>query len=281
MNNKPLLGISVLLLAMTGLGVYSLINVNLLQQQIAGYEQIVEQLQGELESSADAQVNYETELNGLQRQLNNRDSRLSVLENELTVALQQVDPDVAQLEQQIRERVIMELQQSPQQTLSRMALFKQLTSLDPQEMSQLMTLQGTYGGFLQELSPGDERMEELVDGFSNIISERNQQRMNILEEIRGNPDRIDEIRSQMMATNGPEAQMEALSYLLTPQELEIYQQYRLNQAQSGVSQTATFAIRQDAANGAVLLNESGTVSLQQGQGSTGGIQIITREQRPN
>ena len=76
--------------------------------------------------------------------------------------------------------------------------------------------------------------------------------------------------------------MEALSYLLTAQEMAIYQAFRENQAQSGVTQTATFAIRQGAATGgAVFLNESGSAALQQAPGANGAIQIITRDESPN
>ena len=282
MNNKILLGITAGLLVLLGVGAFFAIQSNRQQQQIADYQELVSGLRLELESSGNAQVSYETELNDLRRQLRESNNVRSALESDLSAAQAQIDPDTQLLERQIRERVILELQQSTTQNLSRTELFKQLSSLDPQEMSQLMTLQGVYGGFLQELNPDDARMEELVDGFSNIISEQNQRRMEVIEEMRNNPGRIDEIRSEMLAINGPDAQMEALSYLLTAQEMAIYQAFRENQAQSGVTQTATFAIRQGAATGgAVFLNESGSAALQQAPGANGAIQIITRDERPN
>lgn len=256
----------------------------LLQEQLGSYEEYVSQLQSELESFGEQQVRYETELNTLRRELASSETRINALEDELGEARSQIDPDVQQLEQQIRERVIVEMQQSSQDSLSRVDLVKELNNLQPEELGEMMTLQSMYGGFLNELDVDDQRMEVLIDGFSNIIAEQNQARMDAIEELRSNPEQRNPaaVRERMLAIDSPQARLDALSYLLTDEEMEIYQEYREQQLQSGTLQTQTFAIRQGSrlADRAEFIDGTSEIIIQDGQGDAPAIHIIETEIPP-
>lgn len=284
MNNKILASILGILLAGGCLAAWQLLaHSNLQQEQLASFEDYVAQLQGERESFAEQQIAYETELSTLRREQTNSQSKIRELESELELAKAQIDPDVIQLEQQIRERLIVEMQQPQTQAPSRTDLLRQLTALDPNELGQLMSIQGLYGGFLNELDVDEQRMDVIVDGLSNIIQEQNQLRMDAIEEMRNSPDRsnVRALRRQMRALSSPEAQLEALSYLLTEEELDIYQQYQQQQQQSGAFSTQTFAVRQEGIPFRIgNLRETNDVIIQDGQGQTQAFQIITAEPAP-
>ncbi len=284
MNNKLIACALGVLLLGGAITTYQLVAQSRLQQeQLASFEDYVAQLQQELETFAEQQVAYETELNILRREQANSQSQVLSLENELTLAEAKIDPDVVQLEQRIRERIVVEMQQANSQPASRTDLLKQLTALEPDELGQLMSIQGLYGGFLRELDVDERRMEVIIDGLSNIIQEQNQLRMDAIEELRNNPeqDNARALREQMLALSSPEAQLEALSFLLTEEELEIYQAFQLEQQQNGVIRTQTLSINQEArpfvGGRAAFIGGSSNVVIQDGQGQTQAIQIFSTE----
>lgn len=286
MGNKILAGTLSIVLVGSGFAVWQLIAQSSVQQeQLSSFESYVDQLQAELESFAEQKVAYETELNAMRREQLNNQSLIDSLENELELAEAQIDPDVIQLEQQIRERVIVEIQQADDQSLSRRNLLKQLTAMNPDDLGQLMAIQGLYGGFLRELDVDEQRLNVIVDGLSNIVEEQNQLRMDAIEQLRNNPDQDNALalREQMIALSSPEAQLEALSYLLTEEELAAYQQFQQQQRQNGVVQAQTFSIRgaRPLAEGrAGFAGGNSDVIVQDGQGQTQAIQIIRTEPAP-
>ena len=189
---------------------------------------------------------YETQINQLKRESQTQLSRISSLETELELAEEMVDPEVVALEQEIRQRVMLEARAETQRTTSRVNLVKELSSLDPMEMAQLMQIQGQYGRFLQSLNVDDERLETITDALMNQISEQNQRRQELLQARMANPSGdMNSIRQQMIEISSPQAQREALSYIFTDEEMEMFdtfQQSQLNQqVPFGVSSRAVIA----------------------------------------
>lgn len=288
MNKTILISITgFLALAVLFAGYQLLAEYRLQQEQVARYENYVAELQAELETVDEQRVQYETELNRLRRELGSTNSRANALASELEIAQAQIDPEIVLLEQQIREQLMVELQGSQQsngQSLSRADLFKQLNTLEPDELGTLMAMQSLYGDFLRELDVDDQRMDAIIDGLNNIIAERNQLRMDAIEELRQNPGRsqAQALRQQMLAMSSPDAQLEALSYLLSDEELEIYQRIQEEQRQNGTFQTQTFSVRQGGIpfRTGRLDESSSTMIIQGGQGDAPAIQIFRAEETP-
>lgn len=288
MNKSILISITgILAVTVLFAGYQLLAEYRLQQEQVARYENYVAELQAELETVDEQRVQYETELNRLRRELGSANSRANNLASELEIAQAQIDPEIALLEQQIREQLMVELQgsqQSNSQSLSRADLFKQLNTLEPDELGTLMAMQSLYGDFLRELDVDDQRMDAIIDGLNNIIAERNQLRMDAIEELRQNPGRsqAQALRQQMLAMSSPDAQLEALSYLLSDEELELYQQVREQQLENGTLRTQTFAIREGVRAGQAGFIGGATTDMiiQSGQGDAPAIQIFRAEETP-
>ncbi len=272
---------SIVILGLAGFALSQWLSASNQHEQLATLERYVSDLQAELEDQGSSQVDYETQLNELRRELSTSRNRIDSLQSELATAQEQIDPEIIVLEQQIRERLLLELQQSPQQSLSRTELVKQLIDLDPQELGQLMTLQGTYGGFLQRLTVDESRMEVLIDGLGNIIDEQNQRRMQVLEEIRNDPDSVDNFREQLITMNSPDAQRDALSFLLSEDELAVYDDFREEQRLNGVFQTQAITLSSGSANSGVIFRGSSNPDAQGSQGQSSSFQIISVEDPDN
>ncbi len=248
-----------------------------LQQQLDDYQAHVNRLQQELATHSEDQVAYETQINQLKREGQTQLSRISSLETELELAEEMIDPEVVALEQEIRQRVMLEARAESQRTTSRVNLVKELSSLDPMEMAQLMQIQGQYGRFLQSLNVDDERLEAITDALMNQISEQNQRRQELLQARMANPSGdMNSIRQQMIEISSPQAQREALSYIFTDEEMEMFdtfQQSQLNQqVPFGVSSRAVIA---DPSNGTVFF--SGNSTLSTNDASVGAFQLIRVE----
>lgn len=274
--NSTRLTISILGLLLM-LTAYQFYSNNSLQQQLDDYQAHVNRLQQELETHSEDQVAYETQINQLKRESQTQLSRIASLETELELAEEMVDPEVVALEQEIRQRVMLEARAETQRTTSRVNLVKELSSLDPMEMAQLMQIQGQYGRFLQSLNVDDERLETITDALMNQISEQNQRRQELLQARMANPSGdMNSIRQQMIEISSPQAQREALSYIFTDEEMELFdtfQQSQLNQqVPFGVSSRAVIA---DPSNGTVFF--SGNSTLSTNDASVGAFQLIRVE----
>ena len=209
-------------LAIAGAYSYSLLQRNQSQQQqLDDYQLHVEQLLSQVEENSLQRIDDEKQIGALQSQLTVLRSQLTAASNRLQIAQQQSDPDYQQVEREIRQQVRQELQlqseQSPER--NRVNLLRDLTALDPVELGEIMSLQGQFGGFLQSLDVSDERMEVIVSALGNLIAEQNQQRINLMLEARNQGGNRREMRGELMAITSPEAQLQALSYDLTEEEL--------------------------------------------------------------
>jgi peptidoglycan hydrolase CwlO-like protein len=272
--NYGKLAIPVLSLLLILIG-YQLYSSNRLQhQQLSDYQAHVARLQGELQSHGEEQVAYETRINQLQRESRDQQSRIASLEADLAEAQDRIDPDVAALEQDIRERVLVEVRAQTQRTASRLNLVKELSSLEPMEMAQLMTLQGQYGRFLQSLNVDDARLEVITDALMNQIAEQNQRRLEVMQARNSvNPGDIASLRQQMIDITSPEAQREALSYVFTDEEMALFETFQ--QSQQGSFGISTRALIADPNGGGNAVFIGGDASLPVDGGRLRTLQLIS------
>lgn len=232
--------VAVIILGAGGAFAFSSLQQGKLQaQRLADYEKQVTQLLSQVETNSMRRLEYEKQIQQLQSQLTTTNSQLTALSNQLSASRDQINPDYQKLEADIRQQLSREMRQQQQSTDSntdsRVSLVKQLSALDPVELGELMSLQGQFGGFLQSLNVGDERMEVIVGALSNLIGEQNQLRRNLAMEMQSQQQGSSrrEVRALMRDVNSPEAQREALSYALTDAELDSLAEYQSQQQTRG------------------------------------------------
>ncbi len=264
-------GIAIFLLVLGALFAYNEAQQTKLQaQQVANYENQISQLLSQIETNSLQRIEAEKQLQSLRKQLNSNDSQIAALSRQLELAQQQINPEYEQLEARIRQQLSRELQ--PQSnganTDPRVSLFKQLSALDPAQMSEIFALHGQFGGFLQSLNVSDERLEVIIGALSNMIAEQGQARMQLIQEMQSNPQLTNrrDIRQQMMAIASPEAQLEALAFDLSESELEALAEFQQQRQNTSVS-LGSFG---STNSGAVFL---GTDVIQGGSGRARAIQL--------
>lgn len=208
------------------------------EQQLQAYAQHVQLLLGEVENTSLRRIDAEKQLTELRNSFAELRSQLSSVNDNSQVAQERINPEYEAMEQRIRREIRSELQaQRPVAVAnSKSDLLRQLAQLDPVEASELMTLQSMYGGFLQALDVDDTRLDVIVDGLSNMIADQNQARMDLMLQMQqdtanSNPRQI---RQQMQAINSPETQAEALSYVLTDDEMDLFNQFQASQPQPAI-----------------------------------------------
>lgn len=236
---KKAITVAVIILFAGGAYAFNALQQGKLQRQkLTNYEKQVEQLLSQVETNSLRRLDNEKQIQQLQSQLTTTNSQLAALSNQLQQSQDQINPDYQQLEADMRQRLSKEIQQqqsASSNTNSRVNLLKQLSSLDPVEMGELMSLQGQFGGFLQSLNVDNERMEVIVDALSNLITEQNQARRELAMEMRSQQQDTSrrEVRELMRDVSSPEAQREALSYALTDPELDALAEYQSQQQFNG------------------------------------------------
>lgn len=223
--------IAALLLSASALAAYQLYSrLGLQAEQIAHYQSFVSELQSELDMAARERVDYESRLADLGRELFSLQSEIRGLNTDLELAREQISPDVYLMEQEIRERVILEVVQESLQMPNRYDVSEQLGSLDPIEMRQVMSMQSRYRDFLSALDVSEERKQVVVDALINMMVDQDQQRRELIAQNTGNQLGRRELRSQIFATRSPEAQVEALSYVLNDNEMAAFEAFQAEQA---------------------------------------------------
>lgn len=207
------------------------------QQQLANYQQQLEQLLAAGEENSRLRLGLESQIEELQSELVTLNSQLTSSTNELQLAEQRSNPDYQALERDIRQRVDAEYRQRQQQENpdSRIDLVRQLVELPPSELGQLMALQGQFGGFLDSLDVSNQRMDEIVTALSTLMAEQNQARMDMVMSARvqqGDPrdmQDMQDMQERMMALSSPQAQREALSPHLSDEELDLLSEFQAQQ----------------------------------------------------
>ena len=226
--------------------------------QLSQVQTLLNEMRAELDGFAEQRISYESQIAGLNRDLSASRDTAAALNNELALAQEQISPDLSVIEQQIRRRVIREVESRQQQNdlPTRTRLLQQLARLEREELAEIMSLQSIYGGFLQALDVSDERMEEIVDALTSQIAVNNRARREIIEENVGNPEGRRSIRRGLFALDSPSAQREAVSYFLDETELAVFDSFQEErQQQRQMSRTGFFSGPGGRA-GTVMFNES-------------------------
>ena len=242
--------------------------------QLSQVQTLLNEMRTELDGFAEQRISYESQITGLNRELSASRDTAAALNKELALAQEQISPDLSRIEQQIRQRVIREVERQQQNDLpTRTRLLQQLASLEREELAEIMSLQSIYGGFLQALDVSDERMEEIVDALTSQIAENNRARREIIEENVGNPEGRRSIRRELFALDSPSAQREAVSYFLDETELAVFDSFQEErQQQRQMSRTGFFGSPGSRA-GTVMFNESITAGPE-GQIETRIIELV-------
>ena len=247
-----------LIASLTAFQFYS--QYRLQSDQLSQVQTLLNEMRAELDGFAEQRISYESQIAGLNRELSASRDTAAALNNELALAQEQISPDLSRIEQQIRQRVIREVERQQQQNdlPTRTRLLQQLASLEREELAEIMSLQSIYGGFLQALDVSDERMEEIVDALTSQIAVNNRARREIIEENVGNPEGRRSIRRGLFALDSPSAQREAVSYFLDETELAVFDSFQEErQQQRQMSRTGFFGSPGSRA-GTVMFNESVT-----------------------
>lgn len=204
-------------------------HASLQAEQIAHYQSFVSDLQAELDTAAAERIDYESRLAELSRELAAAQGALRGLNKDLELAREQISPDVYLMEQEIRERVILEVVQESLQMPNRYAVSEQLGSLDPVEMRRVMSMQSRYSDFLSALDISEERRQVVVDALINMMVDQDQQRRELIARNADNQLGRRELRRQILATRSPEAQAEALAYVLDDNEMAAFEAFQAEQ----------------------------------------------------
>ena len=213
------------------------------QQQIEDYERQVNRLMSQVEDNSRLRLSFENRLGELESELTTLSSQLISTARELELAQKQVNPEYLQLEREIRQRITSELQTQSEERnpASRLSLLTALSAMEATELAQLLSLQGQFGGFLQNLDVSDERKEIIMTALSNLIADQNQTRMDLMLEMRTQQLGRGEMRREMQTLNSPEAQLEALSFDLTEDELTALAEFQNTRtSQRGASRAFNF-----------------------------------------
>jgi hypothetical protein len=163
--------------------------------------------------------------------LKNRESQLAALSRQLVTTQQQIDPDYQQVESNIRQQLTSEIQASNNTPNldPRIAVFKQLSELDPIVMGEIMALNAQYGKYIKGLNVSKEREEVIINALHNMIADQNQARGELMLEMQTAdpllPTRA-ELFNQMRAISDPNSQLEVLAYDLTASELDAFAEFQ-------------------------------------------------------
>lgn len=227
---KRLVSVSLLAIALSVFAYSEHRRSQLLEQQLADYDNQVAQLLTQIENRSLEAIAADRRLRTLENEVDGRDNQIAALSRQLETAQQRIDPDLERIEQQMRQQIRREMQASSSASSldPRTSLIRQLAEFDPQEMGELMSLHSQYGPFIDSLDISEERVEVVINALSNMIEQQNELRRQIGQEMRGNPDAINrsEFRERMQAINDPAAQIEALSYALSESELDSFREFQ-------------------------------------------------------
>ena len=227
-NMKILLGLAIAMLLVGGGYGYELVRQNQSQeQQVGDYRAQLRQLLTETETSSLARLDYEEQIDKLQREVNVLNSQLRSASAQLALA-QQGSTDIPALEREIRQQVAAEYRQQRdnEPAGSRTSLAKQLAQMEAMERSEFMSMQNRYGDFIGSLDVSDERMDVIIGALSNVIATENQARMELIQQVQSGEVSLETLPDKMMGVHDQESQLDELSYVLTEDELAAFSEYQ-------------------------------------------------------
>ncbi len=252
-------------------GGYQWLNMNqrnaIQAQQLADYERHVADLMNEIEAASRSRLELERGLDALEDESNALRSQLRVASDRLAVAETRIDPDYQALESEIEQRLRREMRRQEEAEMidPRVEMLRQLTSMEPTELGELMSLQGQFGPFLRELDVDDARMEVVVAALGNLVAEQNQARQEIMVQMQSQQIGRQEMREDLMALMGRESQREALAYVLNEDELAVWDEVQQQQQAGGRGRFRAMSISSGAVDGGLMQIEG--QSFQGGSGT--------------
>jgi hypothetical protein len=213
---------------------------NLLTQQIEDYARQNFQLLTLIANNSLKNSESATTLRSLQAEWKIRESQLSSLSRQLVTTQQQIDPDYQQVESNIRQQLTSEIQASNKTPNldPRIAVFKQLSELDPMVMGEIMALNAQYGKYIKGLNVSKEREEVIINALHNMIADQNQARGELMLEMQTADPLLptrDDLFNQMRAISDPNSQLEVLAYDLTASELDAFAEFQEQRQNTSVS----------------------------------------------
>ena len=121
-------------------------------EQLGPVQTLLDEMRAELDEFAEQRISYESQIASLNRELRASLETAAALNNELALAQEQISPELQRIDQQIRQRVIREVELQQENDIPiRTRLLKQLASLEQEELAEIMNLQSNYGGFCRRL----------------------------------------------------------------------------------------------------------------------------------
>lgn len=194
------------------------------------------------------------------------------------------DQDPAAMEEIVRQRVRSELARQQQlarqsnstQATTAAALISQLSGLDDDERMAVMSVQGQYGQFLDNLQSEPERKERIAQILVDIAVGQNQARRDLMSQ---DLDPVD-LRSQMLAIMSPQAVRDALAYELDDGELAQFDTYQQQAGQvfnASVGERGMIMIQRNSTGGpapATIREVDGDVIIEADPGAQPGQRII-------
>tara|TARA_B100000315_G_scaffold72490_1_gene66046 strand:+ start:274 stop:1128 length:855 start_codon:yes stop_codon:yes gene_type:complete len=197
------------------------------EQQLADYEQHVQELLAQVETGSRQRVALQNQLDDLLSERNTLNSQLTSVEDQLDEVEQQLNPDYQQIESEIRQQISYELQQQEIERNNidpRVKLLQELIALDPLELGEIMSVNGQFGRFLQALDVDDQRMEVIVTALTDVVADQNLARQELMQQMREGEVGRREMRSEIREIMSPRAQYETLVQTLTDNELLVFRQ---------------------------------------------------------
>ena len=197
-------------------------NHNLLIEYKANAQRLLSQVKG----IGEEKVAQEKELATLRDEISRLNVRLAARPQSNMLIEENALSDYREAEDEMRKRIIYEyeLNRTNRNSDLRLDLIKEISSLEPSSMSEIMSLQRQFGRFIQALNVNEERMEEIVGILTNYVVGQRQARQQIMEQARS--DQIDrrEIGNLMRAVMNKKLMYEELSYYLYQDEITLLQQ---------------------------------------------------------
>ena len=197
-------------------------NHNLLIEYKANTQRLLSQVKG----IGEEKVAQEKELASLRDEISRLNVLLAAGPQSNMVIEENALSDYREAEDEMSKRIIYEyeLSRTNKNSDRRLDLIKEISSLEPSSVSEIMSLQRQFGRFIQALSVNEERMEEIVGVLTNYVAGQSQARQTILEQAKS--DQIDrrEIGNLMRAVMNRELMYEELSYYLNQDEISLLQQ---------------------------------------------------------
>ena len=196
------------------------------------YEDYVQRLLSQVEESKVKEIAQEIELARLRDELDAPNANpVTITESPISTEGNS-SSDYQESDKEMRQRIIYEyeLDNANNNSDRTLELIKEITSLDPSSINEIMSLQRQFGSFIQALNVDDGRMEEIVGVLTDYVVGQSQARQQILSEARSEQIDRRQVGTLMRAVMDRDFMYEELSSHLTQSEISLLQQTHAEQA---------------------------------------------------